>query len=77
MSTKPVNGVLFIFEPKTGKVYAKIFHSSLWTGQKRRAPLAKWKAAEEVFALVRSLPEEERPRKLIVMRKSLLDPLEM
>lgn len=61
MSTKPVNGALFVFEPKTGKMYLKVFHHSLWSGQKRRGPLSKWKAAEEVLSLIRGIPEEERP----------------
>ena len=39
--------------------------------------LAKWKTAEEVAALIRSLPVEEQPKQLIVTRKGLLDPLEV
>ncbi len=39
--------------------------------------MAKWKAAEETIALLRALPEEERPKRIIVMRKSLIDPLEL
>lgn len=77
VSTKPVNGALFIFDPKAGRLYMKIVHSSFWVGQKRRGPLSKWKAAEETASLIRSFPEEDRPKKIIVMRKSLLDPLEM
>ncbi|GKA29090.1 pre-mRNA-processing-splicing factor 8A [Tanacetum coccineum] len=38
---------------------------------------AKWKTAEEVAALVRSLPVEEQPNQVIVTRKGMLDPLEV
>lgn len=77
MSTRPVNGALFILNPKTGQLYMKVIHTSVWQGQKRRGPLAKWKAAEEVLALLRALPDEERPNKIVVMRQALLDPLEI
>jgi pre-mRNA-processing factor 8 len=39
--------------------------------------LAKWKTAEEVAALIRSLPIEEQPKQIIVTRKGMLDPLEV
>jgi pre-mRNA-processing factor 8 len=38
---------------------------------------AKWKTAEEVAALIRSLPLEEQPQQIIVTRKGMLDPLEV
>jgi len=41
----------------------------VWAGQKRLSQLAKWKTAEEVAALVRSLPVEEQPKRVIVTRK--------
>lgn len=50
---------------------------SVWAGQKRLSQLAKWKTAEEVAALVRSLPVEEQPKRVIVTRKGMLDPLEV
>lgn len=34
-------------------------------------------AAEEVAALIRSLPVEEQPKQIIVTRKGMLDPLEV
>ena len=77
LTTKPINGAPFIFEPRTGKVYLKIIHVSTWAGQKRLGPLAKWKTAEEVAALIRSLPMEEQPRQIIVTRRGMLDPLEV
>lgn len=49
----------------------------MWAGQKRLGQLAKWKTAEEVAALVRSLPVEEQPKQVIVTRKGMLDPLEV
>lgn len=49
----------------------------MWAGQKRLGQLAKWKTAEEVAALIRSLPREEQPKQLIVTRKGMLDPLEV
>ncbi len=32
LSTKPVNGVLFIFSPRSGQLFAKIIHTSVWSG---------------------------------------------
>ncbi len=77
LTTKPINGAVFVFNPKTGQLFLKIIHTSVWAGQKRLGQLAKWKTAEEVAALIRSLPVEEQPKQLIVTRKGLLDPLEV
>lgn len=77
LTTKPINGAIFIFNPRTGQLFLKIIHTSVWTGQKRLAQLAKWKTAEETAALIRSLPVEEQPRQLIVTRRGMLDPLEV
>jgi pre-mRNA-processing factor 8 len=77
LTTKPINGSIFILNPKSGQLFLKIIHTSLWSGQKRLGQLAKWKTAEEVAALVRSLPKEEQPKQLIVTRKGMLDPLEV
>ncbi|KAI3878294.1 hypothetical protein MKW92_051560, partial [Papaver armeniacum] len=49
----------------------------VWAGKKRFGQLSKWKIAEEVVALVRSLPVEERPKQMIVTCKGMLDPLEV
>ncbi len=75
--TKPINGAVFIFNPRTGQVFIKIIHTSVWAEQKRLGQLAKWKTAEEVAALIRSLPLEEQPQQIIVTRKGMLDPLEV
>ena len=77
LTTKPVNGAIFIFNPRTGQLFLKVIHTSVWAGQKRLGQLAKWKTAEEVAALVRSLPVEEQPKQIIVTRKGMLDPLEV
>lgn len=77
LTTKPINGAIFIFNPRTGQLFLKIIHTSVWAGQKRLGQLAKWKTAEEVAALIRSLPVEEQPRQIIVTRKAMLDPLEV
>ncbi|KAF6056038.1 PROCN domain family protein [Candida parapsilosis] len=77
LATKPINGCVFILNPKTGQLYLRIIHTSVWAGQKRLSQLAKWKAAEEVTALIKSLPREEQPKQLIISRKGMMDPLEV
>jgi pre-mRNA-processing factor 8 len=77
LTTKPINGAIFIFNPRSGQLYLKIIHTSVWAGQKRLGQLAKWKTAEEVAALIRCLPVEEQPKQIIVTRKGMLDPLEV
>lgn len=77
LTTKPINGAIFILNPRTGQLFLKIIHTSVWTGQKRLVQLAKWKTAEEVCALIRALPPEDQPKQIIVTRKGLLDPLEV
>jgi pre-mRNA-processing factor 8 len=75
-TTKPVNGALIIFNPTAGTLYLKIVHTSTWSGQKRLTQAAKWKSAEETVALIRPLPQEERPTQLIIAQQALLDPLQ-
>ena len=77
LTTKPINGAIFIFNPRSGQLYLKIIHTSVWAGQKRLGQLAKWKTAEEVASLIRCLPVEEQPKQIIVTRKGMLDPLEV
>lgn len=55
LTTKPINGAIFIFNPRTGQLFLKIIHTSVWAGQKRLGQLAKWKTAEEVGVLPGSL----------------------
>jgi pre-mRNA-processing factor 8 len=52
LTTKPINGGIFIFNPRTGQLFLKIIHTSVWAGQKRLSQLAKWKTAEEVRAVI-------------------------
>ncbi|KAJ9091014.1 Pre-mRNA-processing-splicing factor 8, partial [Naganishia friedmannii] len=66
LTTKPIKSAIFIFNPRTGQSFLKIIHTSVWAGQKRLVQLAKWKTAEEVAALIRSLPVEEQPKQVIV-----------
>ncbi|KAL6140084.1 hypothetical protein ACLB2K_058385 [Fragaria x ananassa] len=75
--TKPISGAIFMFNPGTGQLFLKVIHTSVWAGQKRLGQLAKWKTAEEVAALVHSLPVEEQPKHIIVTCKGMLDPLEV
>ncbi|KAI5962637.1 PRP8 [Candida pseudojiufengensis] len=77
LATKPINGCVFILNPRTGQLFLRVIHTSVWAGQKRLSQLAKWKAAEEVTALIKSLPKEEQPKQLIVSRKGMMDPLEV
>lgn len=75
--TKPINGGIFILNPRNGQLFLKVIHTSVWAGQKRLSQLAMWKTAEEVAALIRSLPSDEQPNQIIVTRKGMLDPLEV
>ncbi|KAF6174646.1 hypothetical protein GIB67_006298, partial [Kingdonia uniflora] len=49
----------------------------VWADQKCLGQLVKWKTAEEVAPLARSLPVEEQLKQIIVTRKVMLDPLEV
>ena len=77
LATKPINGGMFVIDPRTGRLFLKVIHTSVWAGQKRLGQLAKWKTAEEVAALIRSMPLEEQPKQLVVTRRGMLDPLEV
>ena len=74
ITVKPINGTMLIFNPRTGQLFLKIICTSVWAGQKR---LGSWKTAEEVTALLRSLPVEEQPKQIIFTRKGMLNPLEL
>jgi pre-mRNA-processing factor 8 len=71
----PKNGCVFFFNPRTGQLFFKIIHKSVWAAHQRLARLAKQKAAEEVAALVRALPVEEQPKQIIGTH-AMLDALE-
>jgi pre-mRNA-processing factor 8 len=50
LTTKPINGAIFIFNPRTGQLFLKIIHTSVWAGQKRLGQLAKWKTVSTFTA---------------------------
>lgn len=59
LTTKPINGAIFIFNPRTGQLFLKIIHTSVWAGQKRLGQLAKWKTAEEVCPPLFDLSDQQ------------------
>ena len=63
---------IFIVDPCSWQLFLKVIHTSVCAGWKCQGQLAKWKTAEEVVALVRSLPVEEQPKQVIVTRKGML-----
>ena len=67
LTTKPINGAIFIFNPRTGQLFLKIIHTSVWAGQKRLGQLAKWKTAEEVGAPALQRPARTPPTVEIAM----------
>ena len=71
LTTKPINGAIFVFNPRTGQLFLKIVHTSVWAGQKRLGQLAKWKTAEE--ARVRRLDV----MRLVSMRRGLRSEFEL
>lgn len=42
LTTKPINGAIFIFNPRTGQLFLKIIHTSVWAGQKRLGQVGAW-----------------------------------
>ena len=75
-TTKPMNGFVAIINPRTGQLFLKVIHTSVWAGQKRLTQLAKFKTAEEVSAIMHSTPVEDLPRQIIVTRKNLMDAMQ-
>lgn len=43
LTTKPINGAIFIFNPRTGQLFLKIIHTSVWAGQKRLGQVCIYK----------------------------------
>ena len=76
VASKPMNGFISIVNPRTGQLYMKVIHASVWAGQKRISQLSKWKTAEEVSALLHSTPVEDQPRQIILTRKNLMDAMQ-
>ncbi|XP_052834022.1 pre-mRNA-processing-splicing factor 8 [Octopus bimaculoides] len=77
LTTKPINGAIFIFNPRTGQLFLKIIHTSVWAGQKRLGQVSFLPSFYFLLSCVRSLPVEEQPKQIIVTRKGMLDPLEV
>ena len=44
LTTKPINGAIFIFNPRTGQLFLKIIHTSVWAGG--QATLPGWYCSE-------------------------------
>ena len=38
LTTKPINGAIFIFNPRTGQLFLKIIHTSVWAGKATSLP---------------------------------------
>lgn len=38
-----MNGAIFIFNPRTGQLFLKIIHTSVWAGQKRLSQVSSLK----------------------------------
>lgn len=77
IKTKPINGAVIIFLPKNGNLILRIISSNTWKQQKRLSQLARWKAAEEIFNFLQGVSSNEWPDQIILLRKTLLDPLEI
>mmetsp|Transcript_33855 Transcript_33855/g.69829 ORF Transcript_33855/g.69829 Transcript_33855/m.69829 type:complete len:294 (-) Transcript_33855:192-1073(-) len=77
LTTETINGAIFIFNPRTGQLFLKIIPASAWAGHERLSQLAQQKTAEEVAALIRSLPAGEHPKQIIATRKGTLDALQV
>ncbi|KAK4538547.1 hypothetical protein CDCA_CDCA18G4572 [Cyanidium caldarium] len=69
------NGAVLMWELDSGRLFVKVVHWQAWAGQSRRTQLARWKAAEELLALLRSLPDTALPRAVVVPHVPLLDPV--
>ena len=44
LTTKPINGAIFIFNPRTGQLFLKIIHTSVWAG----TPTDGWRTGVSV-----------------------------
>lgn len=78
MASKPVNGALFTLNPQTGRMHMQVIHAqTAWAGQKKLSAVSKWKAAEEEAALLRTVPDSEKPEQIIITTRGLRDPMEV
>ncbi|KAL0237114.1 hypothetical protein PCE1_000511 [Barthelona sp. PCE] len=72
----PMNGALFVFIPTTGELNIRTIHKSAWANMKRLSQIARWKAAEEVSALLKALPSDDLPTEIFSTTKTGLSPLQ-
>ncbi|CAH8315676.1 unnamed protein product [Eruca vesicaria subsp. sativa] len=77
LTTKPVNGAIFILNPKTGHLFLKVIHPSVWACRKRVEKFIPFIASEEVASLLRPLPVVNQPNQIIVTREGLSGILEV
>jgi len=77
LTTAPINGAIFVLNPRTGQLFVKVIHTSVWVGQKHLGEWAKSKKAEEVAALLRCLPVEEQPNQILFPNEEMLTPLQV
>ena len=76
LTTKPINGAVFIFNPRSGQLFLKIIHTSTWKGPETPIAVIKWKTAERwqrLFDLCLLKNSQSR----LSSRKNILDPLEV
>ena len=75
--SRPINGVLFFFEPQTGVLCFKVIHAEFWKGHKRLTQFSKWKVGEEINYFISSISQKDRPKVLISIRKGTLDSIQI
>ena len=75
VTSKPLNGAVFVINPSLGKLYVLIVHAETWRGQKRLSSLVKTKVAESCASLIRSLPKEDHPKLIVTMQRQILEPV--
>lgn len=51
LTTKPINGAIFIFNPRTGQLFLKIIHTSVWAGQKRLGQVRKMHSVQSFITI--------------------------
>ena len=49
LTTKPINGAIFIFNPHTGQLFLKIIHTSVWAGLKRLGQVGYYTPCKRSF----------------------------
>ena len=75
VTSKPLNGAVFVINPSSGNLYVMIVHAEVWRGQKRLSVLVKTKVAESCATLIRSLPKDDHPKLIVTMQRQILEPV--